>query len=130
VYTVYKEVEMVESLASARYVSLTTFKKDGTTASTPVWIASDDGERLLVYSPSSTWKVRRVRRDPRVLVAPCTFRGRERSERLPGKARIVEGVATEALLRAKYGWQKRALDFLNRRSAGEGAWVTIEIVDP
>ena len=32
-------------------------------------------------------------------------------------------------LRAKHGWQKRALDVLNRRSSN-GAWVAIEIVDP
>jgi hypothetical protein len=113
-----------------RYISLTTFKKDGTTASTPVWVASDDGRRLLVYSPSSTWKVRRVRRDPRVLVAPCTLRGRERGERVPGSARIVGDVPIRSLLRAKYGWQKRALDLLNRRSEEAGAWVTLEIVDP
>ena len=66
---------MISSLASERYVSLTTFKRDGASVSTPVWVVSDDGSRLLVWSGQQTWKVRRVRRDPRVFVAACTFRG-------------------------------------------------------
>lgn len=120
---------MIGALAAERYVSLTTFKKDGTTASTPVWVVSDDGERLLVWSAATTWKVRRLRRNPRVLVAPCSFRGRERGKPVAGQARIVGDVPIDDLLREKYGWQKRALDFLNRKSPRDG-WVTIEIVNP
>ena len=59
----------VSSLARERYISLTTRKRDGTTASTPVWVVSDDGRRLLVWTGASTWKAKRIRRDPRVLVA-------------------------------------------------------------
>ena len=120
---------MVGSVARHRYISLTTHKRDGTPVSTPVWVVSDDDERLLVWSGSATWKVRRLRRDPRVLVAPCSFRGRERGGRVPGRARVVEGVPIDELLREKYGWQKRALDALNRRGVAD-LWVTIEIVDP
>ncbi len=120
---------MIEALARERYISLTTYKRDGTTASTPVWVVSDDGERLLVWSAATTWKVRRLRRDPRVLVAPCTFRGKERGERREGRARVVDGVPIDALLRAKYGWQKRVLDVLNR-SADPASWVTVEIRAP
>src|SRR5690348_1973031 len=36
----------------ARYISLTTFKRDGTAVSTPVWVA--------------TWKARRLTRNPQV----------------------------------------------------------------
>jgi hypothetical protein len=65
---------------------------------------------------------------PRVLVAPCTLRGRERGDRVLGYARVVGGVPIDELLREKYGWQKRGLDFLNRKSVA-AAWATIEIVD-
>lgn len=120
---------MVGSLAGERYISLTTRKRDGSLVSTPVWVVSDDGRRLLVWSAARTWKVRRLRREPRVLVAPCTFRGRERGERLAGRGSIVDGVPIDELLRAKYGWQKRLLDFVNR-SSDPDAWVTVEIRDP
>ena len=115
---------MVGSLARERYISLTTFKADGTAVSTPVWVVSDDGERLLVWTGGSTWKVKRIRRNPRVLVAASTFRGKEKGERFEATARIVDDVDVEALVRRKYGWQKRLLDRMNSKDA---AWATIEI---
>ena len=73
----------VASLANERYISLTTYKRDGTTASTPVWVVSDDGRRLLVWTGAETWKARRIRRDPRVLVAASDGRGREKGDVSP-----------------------------------------------
>lgn len=115
------------SLAEERTISLTTFKRDGTPVSTPVWVVSDDGRRLLVSSPARTGKVRRIRANPDVLVAPCSFRGRERAARIAGHATVRLDLSIEGLLRAKYGWLKRGLDRLNARSPT--TWVTIEIVD-
>ncbi len=122
------------SLARARYVSLTTFKRDGTSISTPVWVASDDGRRLLVWSGARTWKVRRVARDPRVLVARCDYKGREHGPRVEGTARVIDkGELGTRLIRRKYGWQKQALDlygrlarFVSRRPPAPA--VTIEIL--
>ena len=64
-------------LADTRYVSLTTRRRDGSLVSTPVWVASDDGRRLLIWTGASTWKVKRIRRDPRVFVAKSNYRGRD-----------------------------------------------------
>ena len=38
----------VGALADEKYISLTTFKRDGTPVATPVWVVSDDGRRLRV----------------------------------------------------------------------------------
>ena len=119
---------MLGTLAAERYISLTTFKRDGTAVSTPVWVVTDNGRRLLVWSGANTWKVRRLRREPRVLVAPASIRGRERGPRVAGRARVVPDPGVQALLRRKYGWQKRVLDLLNR-SGAPGSWATVEIVD-
>ena len=115
---------MLASLASARYISLTTFRADGSEVSTPVWVVSDDGKRLLVWTGASTWKVKRIRATPRVLVAASSLRGKEKGERFEGTARVVDGVDVEALIRKKYGWQKRLLDRVNSKDA---RWATIEI---
>ena len=117
---------MVRELVDSRYISLTTFRRDGSAVSTPVWVVSDDGRRLLVWTGGTTWKAKRIRRDARVLVARATIRGRERGPRLEGSARIVDGVDVKALIRKKYGWQMRLLE---RVSRGEGNSVAIEIVD-
>jgi uncharacterized protein len=114
----------VAQLARERYISLTTFRRDGSGASTPVWVVTDDGERLLVWTGAKSWKVRRVRHDPRVLVAPSSFRGRERGARVEATARVVDEPAVGELLRAKYGWQKRLLDRIN---GGRGEWTMLEI---
>jgi uncharacterized protein len=118
-------VYTLNELKDQRYISLTTFKRDGTPVSTPVWVVSDDGKRLLVWSAAKTWKVRRIRRDPRVLVAPSTFRGKERGERLTATARVVDDPGIDSLLREKYGWQKRVLDRFNRGKPTQ--WATIEL---
>jgi PPOX class probable F420-dependent enzyme len=115
VYTT--ETDMLGKLAEHRYISLTTFRRDGSAASTPVWVVSDDGERLLVWTGANTWKVKRIRRDPHVLVAPSDYRGRELGPRVEAQARIlgpeVEGLVVR-LLRHKYGWQRRGLELQSR----------------
>jgi PPOX class probable F420-dependent enzyme len=128
VYTQRYTVYTLSDLRNRHYISLTTFKRDGTPVSTPVWVVSDNGERLLVWSAEKTWKVRRIRRNPRVLVAPSNFRGKERGERIEAAARVIEHAGVDDLLRKKYGWQKRALDWLNRRGSSE--WATIELTQP
>jgi PPOX class probable F420-dependent enzyme len=88
-----------------------------------MWVASDDGRRLLVWTGATTWKVKRIRRDPRVFVAKSNFRGRERGSRLEGRARIVDDVDVKKLIRKKYGWQMRLLE----RFGGGGASVVVEV---
>jgi len=110
------EAQRFAALAAERHICLTTFKRDGGTASTPVWVASDDGRRLLVWTGAETWKVKRIRRDPRVRVAPCDARGRVRGDALEGTARLLGPDAAgivEPLLRKKYGLLKRSLDAFN-----------------
>jgi PPOX class probable F420-dependent enzyme len=51
--------ERLAALVEERYISLTTYKRDGTAVSTPVWVVTDDGRRLLVWSGAQSWKMRR-----------------------------------------------------------------------
>lgn len=99
----------LDTLGGARYVSITTYRKDGTGAATPVWAAVEGGE-LLIWTGRDTWKVRRLRRDDRVLLAPCDMRGRvaEDAPRAAGTARILDGEALVRVRKAlarKYTWQ-------------------------
>lgn len=58
------------ALADARFVSLTTFRRSGERVSTSVWVGRD-GDALVVLTPAGSGKVKRLRRDPRVELAPC-----------------------------------------------------------
>lgn len=106
-------------LEAARYVSLETFRRDGSGVKTPVWAAPLDG-RLVVVTSGTSYKVKRLGRDPRVRVAACDARGRARGPWHEGRGRIlddpVHAARAHAALGRKYGWQMLALDLVARLS--------------
>jgi len=66
--------ERLAALADEKFISLTTFRRDGTAVPTPMWFALD-GERILVWTSPTAGKAKRIRNNPHVTVAPCTVRG-------------------------------------------------------
>jgi PPOX class probable F420-dependent enzyme len=87
-----------------RYLSLTSFRRDGTGVATPVWFVEADG-RLLVETDAGSYKVRRIRRDPRVTIALCTATGRLRSTPRPAWAELLpdtEVARVDRLMARKY----------------------------
>lgn len=76
-------------IAAAKYVLLTTFRKDGTPVATPLWAAAD-GDRLLMWTVTDSWKVKRIRRNPRVTIAPCDARGNPKGEAVEATAEILD----------------------------------------
>jgi PPOX class probable F420-dependent enzyme len=110
----------LSSLADERYVSITTFRRDGTPASTPVWVVSDDPHRLLVATGAGTWKVKRIKRDPHVRVAGCNARGKVHGEVVDAVAHLVdERPLVRRLQHEKYGWQMRLLE------GASGLWLRL-----
>ncbi|MFF3244776.1 PPOX class F420-dependent oxidoreductase [Streptomyces sp. NPDC002870] len=104
-----------EDFAPARYISLATFRKDGTGVATPVWFAVDGGE-LFVWTGSGSWKVKRLRNDSRVVVTVCDARGRiaEGAPSAEGTARLLDAAGTgeiRKLLARKYTWQFWLVDW-------------------
>ncbi|MFD0369221.1 PPOX class F420-dependent oxidoreductase [Streptomyces sp. NPDC059071] len=104
-----------EELRHGRYVSLTTFRRDGTGVATPVWYAVE-GDELYAWTRTDSWKVKRLRRDPRVVAAVCDVRGNvaDGAVRAEGAARLVTGEElrrVRRLLSRKYTWQFWAVDW-------------------
>jgi PPOX class probable F420-dependent enzyme len=65
---------VVDEIGRSRYISLTTYRKDGTAVATPVWHVVNGGE-LLVVSDAEAWKVKRIRKNSHVVVTVCGIRG-------------------------------------------------------
>jgi PPOX class probable F420-dependent enzyme len=88
-------------LADARFVSLTTFRRSGERVSTPVWVGRD-GEALVVLTPARSGKVKRLREDPRVELAPCGRFGKVEDGVVPvaGTAEVRESRADVDRVRA------------------------------
>jgi PPOX class probable F420-dependent enzyme len=87
-----------------KYLSITSFKRDRSGVATPVWFVQEDG-RLLVETDANSGKVKRIRRNPQVLVAPCTATGRLLADPVPARAELLaetELSRVERLLAAKY----------------------------
>ena len=71
-------------------VLLTTFKRDGTPVGTPVNIAVE-GDHAYVRTWDTAWKMRRMRNNPHVTVAPSTVLGRPTGPAISARARILDG---------------------------------------
>jgi PPOX class probable F420-dependent enzyme len=78
----------LEARFRGKYLSLTSFRRDGTAVATPVWCVIDNG-RLLVQTDPQSFKAKRIRRNPAVMIAPCTASGRLRSEPAPARAELL-----------------------------------------
>jgi len=115
-----------------RYISLSTFRRNGAEVSTPVWFAAL-GAKLYVFTMGDSGKVKRLRHSPRARVAPSDARGRLQAAWRPATARLVTepGVIEQAhaALRAKYGWQVWVADLFSRltRRIRRRAWIEIEV---
>ena len=64
----------IRQFNDAKYINMETFKKNGTSVSTPVWFVTENGY-IFVVTRSGTGKVRRVRNNPKVRIVPSGFRG-------------------------------------------------------
>ena len=104
-----------------KYLNLESFKKSGQGVKTPVWFAAEpslkldsNDARLYVYTIGVSGKVKRIRNNSRVNVAPCDIRGGLKGEWVPARAEILAGAEAQhgmQLLNKKYAPWKQLLDF-------------------
>ena len=75
-------------LAAEQFVCLTTFRRDGTPVGTALWVVGHGGH-LYVWTGSRTGKVKRVRNNPAVTIAPATRGGKPTGPAVPARAAVV-----------------------------------------
>ena len=122
--------------ATAKYIALTTYRRDGTPVSTPVWFVLDD-DRLLVVTEADSGKVKRLRNDPKVTVAACDVRGRPKTAAVTGTARRLDdraGPDIERRLQRKHPLLKRPVELwyslnrmVRRQPATPSAYIEIRL---
>jgi PPOX class probable F420-dependent enzyme len=104
---------------NAQYMSLKTFRKNGDGVPTPVWFAEEDG-KFYVMTLAHAGKVKRIRNNSQVEIAPCDVRGnvKEGIGYIPAIARLLpagdEAKAANQRLTQKYGLFKRVFDLFQR----------------
>ncbi len=108
---------MPKQLQDSEYLSLGTWRKNGTIVDTPVWFAPG-GDYLYVFSAGDAGKVKRLRNSSRARVAPCTVTGKVLGGWQDATAIVLDDpqeiAAAYQALHARYRWRMVAIDLVSR----------------
>ena len=109
-------MDKLAQFANQQFINVETFRKNGQGVQTPVWFV-EDGGTLYVRTVDTSWKVKRIRNNPRVRVMPCDARGGPRGAWVEGQARFAtpaEDKRVGQLLTKKYGLQKLLFETMSK----------------
>jgi PPOX class probable F420-dependent enzyme len=121
--------EWARLFSGRRYISLESYDDEGKPRRTPVQSVEQRGT-LYVRTDPRTWKVKRIRNDPRVRVALCDRLGKPVGEWLEGEAQILEGPArgdAAVALRREYGPLRNLMTVFVARLRGEKLTTVLSI---
>lgn len=115
--------------AGQKYLNLESYRKTGQPVRTPLWFAEQDGV-FYAYSLADAYKVKRLRNNPQVRIAPCDMRGNVKGEWVEASAHILDATGarrTHELLNHKYGLLKRVAHLLAKLRGHKHAAFAIAI---
>lgn len=123
---------MTAEIDAAKYVSFTTYRKDGSPVSTPVWVVPFEGGYAFTTDKNSH-KVKRLSNDARATLTVCDMRGRIKDGAVVhhGAAIVLDEVATRRvaeLVKGKYriGWAMLGVMSAVKKLTGKGSTATAE----
>ena len=113
-----------------QFLNIETFRKNRQGLKTPVWFAQD-GDRLHIWTETSSGKAKRIRRDGNVRIAPSTASGETLlGEWVSARATVhdseIKLTETETLFKKKYGVVFTILSNLNKWRGGK--YASIEVI--
>ena len=89
------------------FLSLETFRKNGIGVKTPIWFAQE-GDTSYLWTVGDPGKIKRIRNNPRVNIAPCKRFGEVTGEWVAAQASVDDSAASvrhvESLLSQKLGF--------------------------
>lgn len=96
------------SLADEKYIALTTFKRDGTPVTTPVWVVPVAEGKIGFWTSSGSGKAKRLHHTSKVIVQASNARGvvKPGTSPMDATAALVTGPELEGIrskVNAKYG---------------------------
>ncbi|MEN9563462.1 MAG: hypothetical protein RIR73_1706 [Chloroflexota bacterium] len=112
-----------------QFLNIETFRKSGQGVRTPVWFAQN-GDTLHIWTSTTSGKVKRIRNNNSVRIAPSTASGEALGEWVNAHATAHDSESkvkeTEALFKKKYGVVFVILSNLNKWRGGK--YASIEVV--
>jgi PPOX class probable F420-dependent enzyme len=129
------------ALAGRKYALLITYRKTGEGVPSPIWLGRDDQDRVYFHTEGPSGKVKRIRNNPQVRLAPCDARGKPLGPPAVGTARILDPrdpthaadtTHAEHTLAANYGLGRRLyfaavrLYFVTLRFPGSEVYIEVQ----
>jgi uncharacterized protein len=108
------------------YLNLETYRKNNYPIVTPVWFILKDND-IFVVTKEKTGKVKRLKNNNVVRVAPCNYRGASKGTWVTGTAHFVDSQETSDILKMrgkKYGIKAKIASLLSIR---KGNYVVIAV---
>jgi uncharacterized protein len=109
-------IDTLIGLKGFHCLNLTTFRKSGIPVVTTVWFVLDNG-KLYIWTAQDSGKVKRIRNNPLVSVAPSSHMGKARGPAIAAVVRMLapsEQETPERLMSSKYGWMKKLFELVWR----------------
>ena len=117
------------ALAGRKYALLITYRKTGEGVPSPIWFGRDDQDRVYFDTEEVSGKVKRIRNNPQVRLAPCDSRGKPLGPPAVGTARILDPAETthaEHTIAANYGLARRLYEGTLRVLPVSGVYVEVQ----
>lgn len=106
----------LENLGGKKYILLETLRKNNKPVKTPVWFVIKNN-LIYIVTREQTGKIKRIKNNQNVRIAPCTFRGKPIGDWKKGMANFVSEQETKdaiQLRRDKYGFMERIAQFASK----------------
>lgn len=117
----------LETLRKNKYAVLVTYRRSGEPVPSPIWFGLDDG-RAYIRTGAESWKVKRIRNNPSVVIAPSNSKGKPKGPGIAAVARILppeEHPRAIAARLAAYGLGRWIYDRSIAQVYGEAAYLEI-----
>lgn len=115
-----------------QYLNLETFRKNGDGVKTPVWFVEESGV-LYVRTIANSGKVKRVRNNYQVQIAPCKMDGALLSDWIKASARVINDPEidkkVDRLLGKKYGLMKSLFGLASSFQGQKNTILEIKVVE-
>ena len=105
-----------EKLKTAKHILLETYRKNNQSVRTPVWFVQNNSQ-IYVITRDKTGKVKRLRNNPNIKVAMCTFTGKPTSGWISGIVKFANEEETKTVLRLRkqrYGFMDSIARFVSK----------------
>jgi PPOX class probable F420-dependent enzyme len=126
--TTSRAVETLAELKGYRYLNLTTFRKNGVPVVSTVLLAPANEKKIYVWTTKDSGKVKRIRNNATVQIAPSTRLGRQLGQIATATGRILavsQQTEAQTVTDRQFGWLKRFFALIWRLQGREQIYLEI-----